>query len=220
MRCAPEQRRHYTDLATTYLGNDVCLYEIRRIPDSLAFERVFIGVCISKIWATNRSDGDALKFTDDTSVAESHPAIQRQIESGQFSQALPAIDQALDQNPDSVKLWRTKGVALGYLEGHAEALACFERATELSPRFLSAWYHRGVACSILERYEDAVLAYEEAHRLNSSDASTSFNLGCFLAHLGRLKEAKSSLIAAEEAGHPRARDILSDIQRAIAEEEA
>jgi tetratricopeptide (TPR) repeat protein len=72
---------------------------------------------------------------------------------------------------------------------------------------------------VLERYEDAILAYEEAHRLNSSDASTSFNLGCVLARLGRLEEAEEGVIAAEKAGHPRARDILSDIQKAIVEEE-
>lgn len=110
-----------------------------------------------------------------------------------------------------------KGVALGSSLRHKEALACFERATELNSRFFSAWYHRGVACSALERYEEAILAYGEAHRLNPSDASTSFNLGCVLAHLGRLEEAKKSLLAAEKAGHPRARDILNDIEKAIAE---
>jgi len=82
---------------------------------------------------------DTLRFCDETSVAESHPAIQRQIESRQFTQALPAIDQALEQKPDSFKLWRTKGVALGSLLRHKEALGCFERATELNPRFFSAW---------------------------------------------------------------------------------
>jgi Flp pilus assembly protein TadD len=157
--------------------------------------------------------------SDETSVVETHPAIQRQLESGQFAQALPAINQALEQKPDSFKLWRTRGVVLGNLQRHEEALACFERATELNPQFFSAWYHRGVACTMLERYEGAILAYGEAHRLNSSDASTSFNLGCVLAHLGRLEEARRSVLAAEKAGHPRARDILSDIEKAIAEAE-
>ena len=53
--------------------------------------------------------------------------------------------------------------------------------------------------------------------LNPSDASTIFNLGCVLFHLGRLEEAKGSLLAAEKAGHPRARDLLNDIQKGSAE---
>ena len=100
---------------------------------------------------------------------------------------------------------------------HKEALGCFERAAELNPRFFSAWYHRAIACTELLRYEDAISAYREAHRLNPWDASTIFNLGCVLFHLGRLEEAKGSLLAAEKAGHPRARDLLNDIQKASAE---
>jgi tetratricopeptide (TPR) repeat protein len=213
LRCTPEQRRHYTDLAASHLGNDVRLYEMKRIPDSLAFERVFLGASISKLDAANGSMADTLRFRDETSVRESHPDIQRQIESRQFAQALPAIDQALEQEPDSFKLWRTKGVALGSLRRDKEALGCFERATELNPRFFSGWYHRGVACTALKRYEEAILAYGEAHRLNPSDASTSFNLDCVLADGGRLEEAKTSLLAAEKAGHPRARDVLNDVEK-------
>ena len=89
LRCTPEQRQHYTDLIAAHLQNDVRLYEMRRIPDSLAFERVFLGVCTSKLLAANRSVGDTLRFRDETSVGESHPAIQRQIECRQFAQALP-----------------------------------------------------------------------------------------------------------------------------------
>jgi tetratricopeptide (TPR) repeat protein len=139
LRCTSEQRKHCTDLAASHLGNDVRLYEMRRIPDSLAFERVFLGACISKVDAANRSIADTQRFRDETSVLESHPAIQRQIESRQFAQVLSAIDQALEQNPKSFKLWRTKGVALGSLQRHEEALGCFERASELNPRFFSAW---------------------------------------------------------------------------------
>ncbi len=219
VRCTPEKRKHYTDLAASHLWNDIRLYEMRRIPNSLAFERVSIGVCASKLDAANRPIANTPRFSDETSLAEIHPAIQRQLDCGQFAQALQAIDQALEQTPDSLKLWRTRGVALGTMQRHEEALGCFERATELNPRFFSAWYHRGVACTALGRYEEAILAYEEAHRLNLPDASTNFNLGCVLTHLGRLEEAKKSLLAAEKAGHPRARDVLNDIEKAIAEAE-
>ncbi len=217
LRCTPEQRQHYMDLAASHLANDVHLYEMRRIPDSLAFERVFFGTCFSKLDAAHRSGVNTLPSDEETSVADTHPAIQSQLESRQFARALPAIDEALEQKPNSFKLWRTKGVALGNLERHDEALACFERATELNPRFFSAWYHRGVACTVLKRYDDAILNYEEAHRLNPLDASTSYNLGCVLAHVGRLDEAERSVLTAEKAGHARARDILNDIQKAIAE---
>jgi hypothetical protein len=53
VRCTLEQRQHYTDLAAAHLSNDIRLYEMRRIPNSRAFERVSLGVCISKLDATN-----------------------------------------------------------------------------------------------------------------------------------------------------------------------
>ena len=77
LRCTLEQRQHYTDLTAAHLENDVRLYEMRRIPDSLVFERVFLGVCTSKLAAVNWSIGYTLRFRDETSAAGSHPAIQR-----------------------------------------------------------------------------------------------------------------------------------------------
>jgi Flp pilus assembly protein TadD len=215
LRCTPENRQHYKDLAAAHIKNDVRLYEMKRVQDSLAFERVFLGVCHSNFASGKALAPLTVPFRDETSVAENHPEIQYQIERGQFNQVLPAIELALVLEPNSSKLWRMKGVALGKSQRHREALDCFERATELNPLFFSAWYHRGVACTALERYHEAMTAYKEAHRLDPADASTTFNIGCILAHLGRLEEAKKTLITAETAGHPRARDVLDDVEKAI-----
>jgi hypothetical protein len=46
-RCSPEDRTHYRELVATHLNNEVRLYEIRRVPNSFTFERIFVGACSS-----------------------------------------------------------------------------------------------------------------------------------------------------------------------------
>lgn len=213
VRCSETQRKQYVELVSAHLSNEVRLYEMKRIPDSLSFERVFLGTCTSKLIVVDSGKSAAQRSIDETSIADSHPVIQRDMELGRYEQAFPAISKALELQPNSYKLWRTKGVILGFWQRHSEALSCFQRAAELRPDFFSAWYHCGVAGMALQHYDDAISAFEKAHTLNSSDASTLFNLGSLLAHKNRLRDAEERLLAAEQAGHPRARDLLNEIER-------
>lgn len=212
-RCSPENRAYYTKLAKTHLINDVRLYEIRRAKNSFMFERVFLGVCSSDRDIAGANIPEPLVL-DETSIADTYPLIQKMFENGQHARVLPALEEALEKDPQSARLWRTKGVAFGSMQRDEEALYCFDRAIELYPEFFSAWYHRGVALSLLGRIDDTILAYEKARALNPNDGSTLFNLAYMYGAIQNTEKAKDLLLAAEKAGHPRAHEALRDIELA------
>lgn len=213
LRCPREKREHYIDLASKCLAEDVRLYEIRRVRNSFRFERVFLGI--------NPSNKDVSGITtiapafareiDDTSVADTHPEIQSLIEHGQYTRALPLVEDALTVNPNSARFWRAKGVLLGRQSRHQDALDCFERAIENRSGFFSAWYHKGVALTQLERYPEAALAYERAREIVPIDASTIYNLALVRHVLGQEDETRRLLTDAAKYGHPRASEILRDL---------
>ena len=211
-RCSPERREHYKELVSTHLLNDVRVFELRRIKDSFAFERVYLGPCTSRLVPEADAPGGLSDMDDRTSLRGEYPLIQRQIDCRQFAQVVPAIEKALRKAPGSPKLWRSKGVCLGYMLHHEEALQCFLRAVELDPTFFSAYYQLGVAYSLIGRFEPAEAAYRHALDLIPADASSSYNLASVLVHLGRTSEALEHLEAAEKAGHPRAREFSAELR--------
>ena len=214
LRCTPEMRAHYTNLARTHLVGDVRLYEIRRIKNSFLFERVFLGICASTrkvVPVTPQQDGPA----DQTNPTEPYSEILALLANDQFSRALPLVEEALRRDPNSSMLWSLKGIALGYQMRHEEAMVCFARSIQLDGSYFSPWYHKGVALTQLKRYEEAVIAYEEALKLMPSDASTVYNLAIVLYELNDLARVRELLCKAEKHGHPRARNMLDRVEKAL-----
>ena len=213
LRCPQEKREHYINLASKHLAEDVRLYEIRRVKNSFRFERVFIGINASMKDVSNTPVAvpACAREIDDTSVADTHPEIQVLIEHGQNARALPLVEDALTENPNSSKLWRARGVLLGRQSRHQDALRCFERSIECNGLFFSAWYHKGVALTQLEQYPEAAEAYEKARELVPTDASTIYNLALIRHALGQVDETRRLLVDAAEYGHPRASETLRDL---------
>ena len=92
---------------------------------------------------------------------------------------------------------------------------CFTRSIQLDGSYFSPWYHKGVALTQLKRYEEAVLAYEEALKLMPSDASTLYNLAIVSYELNDVPRVRELLFEAEKHGHPRARNMLDDVEKAL-----
>ena len=208
-RCPDADRERYKRLASEHLANDVRLYEMRRVRNSYLFERVSLGYCES---TGPMVTGPLLAGCEETSIADKHRDLQVLMEMGRYSRALPLLEKAVANEPQSATLWRAKGVALGQAGRHEEALACFDEAIKLKANFFSAWYQRGVALSEMERWGEAIAAYQEAHKLNPRDASTDFNLACVLWASGMTDKAKGYFSLALKNGHPRAGDVLEEIE--------
>jgi len=210
LRCRESDRKRYIELAKKHLYGDVRVYEICRVKNTLQFERRFLEVLSSQRDLAGLPGPTGIPI-DDTSVADHHPELERMMSFNQVSKALPLITELLLSEPESAKLWRHKGLALGRMGKHDEALECFERALRLDPEFFSAWYHKGVALMELQRYEESVAPYEMARKLIPTDGSTNFNLAQVKRSLGLTAEAIDLLKIAKRCGHPRADEVLRDL---------
>src|SRR3954447_11345745 len=75
-------------------------------------------------------------------VAQSSPdplaGIISDLGAGRFSEASAAIEQALAQSPNNVRLWTLKGYAQAHLGHQRNALAAYEHALQISPDYLAA----------------------------------------------------------------------------------
>ena len=58
----------------------------------------------------------------------------KNLEDGNFEDALSFFEQALLQKPDDPDLWNNKGIALRSLGRYEEASDCYNKSLELDPR--------------------------------------------------------------------------------------
>jgi len=212
LRCSSERRKHYLQLATKFIPNDVRIYEMRKVANSNSLERVSLPLLKTNMGITRRvRTADKSATRRDRNSIQCIDQIADLVERGQLTAALQALRPALEDIPESAELWRLKGIALGKSADHEAALNCFIRAIEIQPDFFSAWYQRAVALSAIGCYEEAVTSYKQASTLNPEDSSTVFNLGLILVHLNRIDEAVRHLLTAQKLGHSRAKYILQDL---------
>jgi tetratricopeptide (TPR) repeat protein len=85
------------------------------------------------------------------------------------SEAIPGIENALRQNPDSADLHRRLGFALVNLNRAAEAVPQLERSLELAPGVAGARYHLGVALMAGRRRAEALSHWRLALRQTPDD---------------------------------------------------
>jgi Flp pilus assembly protein TadD len=197
LRCPQERRDFYRSLAKDFVANDVEFFEIRKIRNSNALERIRLPSI------TRRSSA-----ADSLSDKEVFDQVSALAASGQLDPALTILDGAGLPRRNNANLWNLKGEVLGRSGRPAEALRFFERCIALYPNVPTAWYQSGVALSALKRHEQAIISYRKAHELNPQDASTALNLGAELRLIGKLDEGKAYLADAARLGHPRAADFL------------
>jgi len=79
-------------------------------------------------------------------VADNSKALIQQakalVESGKFDQAVPLLDQALEQNPRRATGWFIRGVALTQLQQFTEAVESYTQALALNPKLPKVWYFK------------------------------------------------------------------------------
>jgi len=64
---------------------------------------------------------------------------------GDNEDALIAYDKALEVDPNHVRAWNNKGIALSRLERFEEAIGCYDKAIEIEPQYANAWYNKANA---------------------------------------------------------------------------
>ena len=59
---------------------------------------------------------------------------KKQLEDGQYENALNSLEQAISLNQNDPDLWNLKGIALRSLGRYNDAIECFNKSLEIDPR--------------------------------------------------------------------------------------
>jgi len=117
--------------------------------------------------------------------------IQRLIKSGQSTQALKLIDEALAKNPKDPAMRFRRGVTLSMLDRKAEALQVFQKLVEDHPEMPAPYNNLAVLYGSQGDYDKARAALVAAIRTNPQYATAYQNLGDVYAQLASQAYSKA-----------------------------
>ncbi len=103
--------------------------------------------------------------------------------------ALELYNTAVQESPDSPKLWNERAVCLHQTGRRDDALESYARALEIDPGYTLAWNNLGVIRTQEADSGPAIEAFQRALRLNSGLAVARLNLALLLFHQRRLQLA-------------------------------
>jgi tetratricopeptide (TPR) repeat protein len=120
-------------------------------------------------------------------------------EQDKYEEAVRALDNSTNANPENEMAWKVKGFMLANWMGrYQEGLASLDRALGLKPT-ADVWEIKGRVFNELGRYDDAINASEMALSLDRNLTRTWLVEGRALLGLGRYQEAIDAYSYAENA---------------------
>jgi Flp pilus assembly protein TadD/ketosteroid isomerase-like protein len=159
-----------------------------RFPSSLSpFGRAAASLALAAALAQGAWAQASAPATPSAEVAE----IQHLIKSGQNTQALKLIDEALAKNPKDPAMRFRRGVTLSMLDRKAEALQVFQKLVEDHPEMPSPYNNLAVIYASQGDYDKARAALERAIRTNPAYATAYQNLGDVYAQLANQAYTKA-----------------------------
>ena len=120
--------------------------------------------------------------------------------------ASPAVDRALELNPDSAAALNARGLLSGLTGDVNVAERAFRRAIELHPEQMDSYLSVGALLHREGRYREAQRVYLTALNVNPYDPLTNAELAANLMAMGRFDEAMMRLEHAVER-NPNAADL-------------
>lgn len=110
---------------------------------------------------------------------------------GQFSEALPVLQQATAADPAHTEAWLAQGVCAEMLGLWEPAASALQQGIRLSPTTVTApmWLSLGHCCCRLDRTAEALHALEQALALDATLAEAWSQRGQLLREQGHLPEA-------------------------------
>ncbi|HWQ19133.1 MAG TPA: tetratricopeptide repeat protein [Methanotrichaceae archaeon] len=85
-------------------------------------------------------------------------------EQGKYEDAVKALDNATDADPNSETAWKVKGVILSReLKRYEDAVEAFDRAIQINPDDPRTWQNKGDALRALSRNSEADTAFAKAN---------------------------------------------------------
>ena len=137
--------------------------------------------------------------------------IQRLIRSGQNTQALKLIDDALAKNPKDPAMRFRRGVTLSMLDRKAEALQVFQKLVDDHPEMPAPYNNLAVLYGSQGDYDKARAALEKAIRTNPAYATAYQNLGDVYAQLASQAYSKALQLDKSDTSTPPKLALLREL---------
>jgi len=157
-------------------------------------------------------------YTDPIHAQEALDAGERQLRSGQYSQAILLFDQAISYRQDYAEAFQDRGRATVALFRPKEALSDFAHYIELRPQDPVGYIDLGRAQLLLEDYPAALKAGTDAVRTGPEVGAAYQLRGIALRNTGKLEEAledfnKAVALAPEMANYYERGSTYQDLGR-------
>lgn len=180
---------------------------------------------IGMTWERERDYDEALRWYREAAArapdeARVHRVLGgRLLRWGEEREALPALERALELEPEHPEAWKALAVAR-YRNGlHAEALVAYEEALTRFPLDRGLQLGRAAVLVNLGRHDEALAAYDALAARYPAFAPIQVGRGILLDVLGRPEEAEAAFERAVRlsGGEARFRQRLSDYRALLAE---
>jgi len=123
-------------------------------------------------------------------------------EQGNYEEAIKALDNATELNPQDKHIWMSKGLIFAaHLGRYNESIEAYEWAIQIDLKDADAWFGKGAALNKTGRYEEAIQALNRATDLNPKLVAAWKVTGDALKALGRNSEADAAYDKAKELGY-------------------
>lgn len=114
------------------------------------------------------------------------------VQMGQYSDALPSMQKAVELAPSEADAHNILGVVLFNLGRLEDAEFSYRRAIQVMPNYAEAHNNLGNALKAMNRFVEAESCYQQAIQIKSDYAVAHFNLGVALKEMSRIGEAEAS----------------------------
>jgi tetratricopeptide (TPR) repeat protein len=113
-------------------------------------------------------------------------------ESGNFPDAILALDSAIEKDPNNIHALKGKGRALMATDEFESAITVFDRILEALPDNIESWVSKAEAYMSLGRFEGAIGCYERAIDLDEHNKSHWINKGMLHDRTAKYEDAIKS----------------------------
>lgn len=108
---------------------------------------------------------------------------------GMFEQSLYYYEKAISLEPNSFKLWASKGMTLFWLDKPKYAIKCINKSLKLNPRYARAWSNKGLILKQKGKMDQALKCFAKALKYNPEFANGWYEMAQIFQSTGNYEKA-------------------------------
>lgn len=116
-------------------------------------------------------------------------SIVNDINNGQSTKALIAIEKLIKKFPNQALLFNLKGACYESIKELEKSIESFTKATEIHPQYAEAFYNLGVVQKKAGNLDGAIYSYQKTISIDPSNANAFNNLGNILTQKGLIDKS-------------------------------